>query len=141
MNKFNRLNDVNDSAYNKAKMRMCDKGEEAKQYEKKMHHALKEQQMLATPLRWDGNIVRPLRQSFLMPSMYKNVAVVYIEDSGAVLYFLESDFACILMYKTLEDVFEFIDTVKGNINYDEDDDNGNINAVINAWYDRGVLTW
>ena len=97
--------------------------------------------MNATPLRWDGAMVRPIRQSFMKAQMYKNVAITYVEDSGAVLYFLESDFACIVMYKTFEDVCEFIDTVKGNINYDDDDDNGNINAVVNAWYERGVVEW
>ena len=97
--------------------------------------------MNATPLRWDGSTVRPIRQSFLSPHMYKNVAITFVEDSGAVLYFLESDFCCIVMHKSFEDICEFIDTVKGNINYDEDDDNGNINAVVNAWYERGVVQW
>ena len=141
MNQFERLNNVNDNVYAKAKINLCESNSKVAEYERLKNKAIKEQNMNATPLRWDGNIVRPIRHSFLMPRLYKNVAVVFVEDSGAVLYFLDSDFACIVMYKTFEDICEFIDTVKGDINYDDDDDNGNINAVVNAWYERGVVQW
>lgn len=141
MKKFERLKNVNDNVYSKARVNLYESANKISKYEKLRNDAIKEKNMNATPLRWDGDIVRPIRQSFLTPQMYKNVAVTFVEDSGAVLYFLESDFTCIVMHKSFEDICEFIDTVKGNINYDEDDDNGNINAVVNAWYERGVVQW
>lgn len=113
---------------------------EQKEHEQSMKYGRMYDMLQATPLRKIGNITRPIKNLYITHRQYKDCEM-YTVDNATTLIIFPDGFSCIYDTADIGFLAEFIDTVDGSINYDEDDENGNINAIHTAWYAGGMVSW
>lgn len=94
----------------------------------------------SAPLRKKGKYIRPIRNVNIQHQQYKDVDF-FIIDNATTLIVFDDKFSCIYDTSDIGYLCEFIDTIDGTYNYDDDEDNGNINAIYNAWYTGGMMSW
>lgn len=113
---------------------------EEKEHELSSKYGYMYDMLQATPLRKFGNIIRPIKNLYIEHRRYKECEL-YTVDNATTLITFPDGFSCIYDTADIGFLAEFIDTVDGSINYDNDDENGNINAIHTAWYAGGLVSW